>query len=208
MAKKAKTKAKAKKAVKPAKKAAAKPAKKKAPAKPVKKAAKPAKKKVAKPAKKAPAKKAVAKKPVAKKVVAKKTAAKKVAKKISLPAPQKPAAEQTFEEKLLAATLKVLDERQADEVVTVDLHGKSVVADYVIIATSKSSRQSSAIADYLRQAFEQLGVKHIHVEGLPQGDWVLVDAGDVIVHLFRPEVRKYYAIDDLWSNNRGNSRRK
>lgn len=177
-----------------------KPAAKKAPAKKpaakkavVKKAVakKPAAKKAV--AKKAPAKKVVAKKAPAKKVAAKKAPAKKTAvkKKSSKDGPQA----------LRDAALKVLDDRKAEDIVTIDLHGRSAMADYAIIATGRSSRQLAAIAEYLRQAFFALGMKKVGVEGLSQGDWVLVDAGDILVHLFRPEVRDYYRLEDIWKQS-------
>lgn len=102
-------------------------------------------------------------------------------------------------EQLRDAALRVLDERQAEEIVTIDLRGKSPMADYAIVATGRSARQLAAIASYLDEAFTKLGLKRTIVEGLPQGDWVLIDAGDIIVHLFRSEVRSYYQIEDIWS---------
>lgn len=101
------------------------------------------------------------------------------------------------------AAMKVLDDRKAEDIVAVDARGRSAMADYVIIATGRSSRQLAATADYLRDAFLKNGCRRVRVEGLPQGDWVLVDAGDVIVHLFRPEVRRYYGIEDVWNKSRG-----
>ncbi|MDR3425030.1 MAG: ribosome silencing factor [Alphaproteobacteria bacterium] len=133
--------------------------------------------------KKPAAKKSVAaKKPVAKKAPAKKTAPKL----------------QGIPEQLLAAALKVLDERQAEEIVTVPLAGRSSIADYLIIASGRAGRQIVAIADHLREAFFKLGVRHIRVEGQGDANWVLIDAGDVIIHLFRPEVRRYYDLDAMW----------
>jgi ribosome-associated protein len=101
------------------------------------------------------------------------------------------------------AALKVLDERKADDVMVIDARGRSAMTDYIVVATGGSARQLAAIADYLRQAFAKNGIRTIRVEGLPQGDWVLVDAGDVVVHLFRPDVRRYYAIEDIWAKTHG-----
>ncbi|MFY9287817.1 MAG: ribosome silencing factor [Alphaproteobacteria bacterium] len=101
-------------------------------------------------------------------------------------------------EKLRDAALKVLDQRQAEEVFTVDLVGKSSVADYIIIASGRASRQLAAIGHYLEDEFEKLGVERVRVEGASEGNWVLIDAGDVIVHLFRPEVRRYYNLESIW----------
>jgi ribosome-associated protein len=162
------------------------------------------KKTAAKPkktAKAAPKKKSVAKKtakPV--KTVAKKAPVKKAAKAApkKKSAPKKASAPKGVPELLRDAALKILDERKAEGIVAVDLRGKSALADYALIATGNSARQLAAIADYLSAAFEKLGAKRVRVEGLPQGDWVLIDSGDVIIHLFRPEVRSYYDIESIW----------
>jgi ribosome-associated protein len=100
---------------------------------------------------------------------------------------------------LYEAAMRVLNERQAEEIVTVDLEGRSTMADYLIVASGRAQRQIAAIADYLREAFMKLGVKQVRIEGLPEANWVLVDAGDIVVHLFRPEVRKYYHLEDIWN---------
>jgi ribosome silencing factor RsfS/YbeB/iojap len=102
-------------------------------------------------------------------------------------------------EQMRDAALKVLDERQAEDIVTVSLAGRSSVADYMIIASGRAGRQVAAIADYLREAFYKLGCKQVRIEGLGEANWVLIDAGDVIVHLFRPEVRTYYDLDSIWN---------
>jgi ribosome-associated protein len=140
----------------------------------------------------------------------KKPLRKHIAKKTSKPAakPTKKAAAKParakgphgISEQLRDAALKILDERKAEEVVVVDLLGKSSVADYLIVASGHASRQIGAIAQYLQEAFGKLGAGRIRIEGLPQGNWVLVDAGDIIVHLFCPEVRRYYNIERLWEN--------
>ncbi len=142
-----------------------------------------------------------ASKPAAKKPVSKKAAPKKVLKK---PAPKKKAAVSKpkangIPEQMLDAALKVLDDRQAQDIVAIELTGRSSIADYMIIASGKASRQVAALADHLAEAFHKLGVRRVTVEGKEEGNWVLVDAGDVIVHLFRPEVRKYYDLDSLWA---------
>jgi ribosome-associated protein len=99
------------------------------------------------------------------------------------------------------AAMKILDEHQAEDILSVDLRGKSPLADYAVISSVKSSRQAAAIAEFLCKAFEEMGVQKTNVEGLPQGDWVLIDTGDVIVHIFRAEVRAYYAIEDIWAKH-------
>ncbi|MFA4994403.1 MAG: ribosome silencing factor [Bdellovibrionales bacterium] len=107
-----------------------------------------------------------------------------------------------FPEEMLAAALKVLDERQADQIVTVPLAGRSALADYMIIASGRAGRQVTAIADHLREAFFKLGARSVRIEGQQDANWVLVDGGDVIIHLFLPEVRKYYDLDTLWTKRR------
>ena len=139
------------------------------------------------------------KKPVAKKpALKKKAAAKRTSPK---PAP-KTKGPYGIPEQMRDAALKVLNERQAEDIVNVSLLGRSSVADYMIIASGRAGRQVVAIADYLREAFYKLGVKHVRVEGLGEANWVLIDGGDVIVHLFRPEVRKYYDLDSIWDGKR------
>ena len=104
-------------------------------------------------------------------------------------------------DELYEAAIKILNDRQAEEIVTFSLAGRSSMADYLIIASGRASRQMAAIADYLREAFMKLGVRQVRIEGLPEGNWVLVDAGDVVVHLFRPEVRRYYRLEDIWTED-------
>ncbi|MDE1900426.1 MAG: ribosome silencing factor [Alphaproteobacteria bacterium] len=103
-------------------------------------------------------------------------------------------------EQLRDAALKILEERQAEEIVTVPLAGRSSVADYLIIASGRAGRQITAIADYLQDAFVKTGAGHVRIEGKSEANWVLIDAGDVIVHLFRPEVRHYYDLDAIYAN--------
>lgn len=203
---KAKTKTVAvKKTAATASKAKKAPAKKVAP--PKKKAATPSKTKVAakktsaavkvKPAVKAKPAKAVKAKPVKAATAAKEKPSKivkaKPAKKIA------PSAPKELPEQMLEAALKVLDERKAEEIVSVDLRGRSAVADYAVIASGGSARALAALAEYIREAFHKIGAKTLRVEGLPQGDWVLIDAGDILIHLFRPEVRSFYNLEDIWT---------
>jgi ribosome-associated protein len=83
-------------------------------------------------------------------------------------------------------------------VVTIDLKGKSTIADCMVVATGTSSRQVAALAERLLQRLKGAGLVGLKPEGLRQGDWVLIDAGDVIVHLFRPEIRSFYNIEKMW----------
>jgi len=106
---------------------------------------------------------------------------------------------------LLELIEKTLDDGKAEDVVVIDLIGKSSIADYMVIATGRSQRQVVALAEHLRAAIDQRptqrGRPGPSIEGLRQGDWVLVDAGDVIVHVFRPEVRSYYNLEKMWGDN-------
>jgi len=100
---------------------------------------------------------------------------------------------------LLELVLGQLDDDQAIEIVTIPLEGKSSVADYMVIASGRSTRQVAAMAQKLAERVKQTGFGPVHIEGLAQADWVLIDAGDVIVHLFRPEVRSFYNLERMWS---------
>jgi ribosome-associated protein len=95
--------------------------------------------------------------------------------------------------------LECLDEHKAEDLVSIDLKGKSSLADMMIIASGRSDRHVGAIAEHVVERLKELGLKGVHVEGLPKCDWVLIDAGDVIVHLFRPEVRAFYRLERLWT---------
>jgi ribosome-associated protein len=92
-----------------------------------------------------------------------------------------------------------LDDDQAQDIVFIDLKDKSSVADCMIVASGRSHRHVGAIADHLMRAIKEAGNGKARVEGLPHCDWVLIDAGDVIVHLFRPEVRSFYNLEKIWS---------
>jgi ribosome-associated protein len=92
-----------------------------------------------------------------------------------------------------------LDDDQAQDVILIDLKDKSSVADAMIVASGRSHRHVGAIADHLLRALKDAGHGRARVEGMPHCDWVLIDAGDVIVHLFRPEVRAFYNLEKIWS---------
>ena len=98
----------------------------------------------------------------------------------------------------LAAVLKSLDDDKAEEVVQIDLRGKSEMGDFMVIASGRSSRQVSSMAEKLTERLKQSYGIISKVEGKGTGDWVLIDAGDVIVHLFRPEVRSFYNLERMW----------
>lgn len=101
-------------------------------------------------------------------------------------------------ESLLPMVLESLDDDQAQEVVHIPLEGKSSIADHMVIASGRSSRQVAAIAQKLAERIKHAGHPSPRIEGLPAADWVLVDAGEVIVHLFRPEVRSFYNLERMW----------
>ena len=92
-----------------------------------------------------------------------------------------------------------LDEDKAQDIVVIDLKDKSSVADALIVASGRSHRHVGALADHLLPLLKEAGQGKARVEGLPHCDWVLIDAGDIIVHLFRPEVRSFYNIEKIWS---------
>ena len=97
------------------------------------------------------------------------------------------------------AIIAKLDEDKAQDMVLIDLRGKSPMSDAMIVASGRSNRHVGALADHLLRLFKDLGLGKVKVEGLPHCDWVLIDAGDVIVHLFRPEVRSFYNLERMWS---------
>lgn len=140
---------------------------------------------VKKPAKKASAKavKKPAKKPSKKSGLPKKVAAPKSAPR----------------SELLTRILASLDDDKAENIVTVNLEGRSALCDAAVIASGRSSRHVAAMAEHLGRRLKEAGYGTRPITGATQGDWVLVDAGDVIVHLFRPEVRDYYDLEGMWS---------
>lgn len=99
---------------------------------------------------------------------------------------------------LVALVTGSLDDDKAEDIVVIDLGGKSDIADSMVIASGASQRQVGAMADHLREKLKAVGLKGLALEGIATCDWVLVDAGDVIVHLFRPEVRAFYNLEKLW----------
>ena len=105
-------------------------------------------------------------------------------------------------ERLLKVVLETLDAQKAEDVVAIDLKGKTSIGDHMVIASGRSQRHVGAVADNLIKTLKDEGYGRARVEGLPQGDWVLIDAGDVIVHLFRPEVRDFYNLEKMWSADR------
>ena len=113
--------------------------------------------------------------------------------------PATPATERTDRTPLETLVLRRLDDEKAQDIIFIDLKDKSSVADGLVIASGRSHRHVGAIADHLLRALKEGGHGKAKVEGLPACDWVLIDAGDLVVHLFRPEVRNFYNIEKIWS---------
>ena len=103
------------------------------------------------------------------------------------------------ESPLHSLVLTSLDDDQAQEVVSIPLEGKSSIADHMVIASGRSTRQVAAMAQKLAERIKKAGMGPVRLEGLPAADWVLIDAGDVVVHLFRPEVRSFYNLERMWA---------
>jgi ribosome-associated protein len=99
---------------------------------------------------------------------------------------------------MIDVVLQCLDDAKAEQTVAVDITGKSSLADHMVVTTGRSNRHVAAIADQLVKALREAGLGKPRIEGLPHADWVLVDCDDVIVHIFRPEVRDFYNIEKMW----------
>lgn len=105
---------------------------------------------------------------------------------------------QPSSEELLARILSSLHDDKAEEIVQIDLRGKSSIGDFMVVASGRSTRQVSAMAEKLVERLKQEFGRLSRVEGKDAGDWVLIDTGDVIVHIFRPEVREFYQLEKMW----------
>jgi ribosome-associated protein len=103
---------------------------------------------------------------------------------------------------LVKEIVRWLDEAKGEEVVTIDLEGKSSIGDFMVIATGRSDRHVGAIAEQLQRKLKDKGLGRVRIEGLETCDWVLLDTGDIIVHIFRPEVREFYNLEKMWSAER------
>lgn len=114
---------------------------------------------------------------------------------VSMPSPQ----DSKESRDLANLILDVLDEHSAQDIIEIDIRGKSSISDYMIVTSGRSNRHVGALSDYLIKSLKNIGKKNIGIEGLKSCDWVLIDVGDVIVHLFRPEVRAFYNIEKIWS---------
>jgi ribosome-associated protein len=115
---------------------------------------------------------------------------------------QRPDAEET-----LRIVLARLDDMKAEDTTSIDLRNHSVIADYLVVTSGRSNRHVGSVADRVLEDLRNAGLTGIRVEGMRQCDWVLLDAGDVIVHIFRPEVRAFYSLEKMWSPSRADTRR-
>ncbi len=102
----------------------------------------------------------------------------------------------------LTDVLAWLDEAKAEDIVAIDLKGKSTIADHMVIASGRSDRHVGAIGDQLQKKLKESGLGRVRVEGMDACDWVLIDTGDLIIHIFRPEVREFYKLEKMWSGER------
>lgn len=103
---------------------------------------------------------------------------------------------------LTAQVVEWLDDAKAEKIVTVDLAGKSSIGDFMIIASGRTDRHVGAIADQIQTKLKEAGERQVRLEGTDTCDWVLIDTGDIIVHVFRPEVREFYNLEKMWSTER------
>jgi ribosome-associated protein len=99
----------------------------------------------------------------------------------------------------LKLVLESLDDSKAENVTSINIAGKSALGDYMVVVSGRSNRHVTAIAEHLIDDLKAEGIGQIRVEGLETGDWILIDAGDIIVHVFRPEIREFYNIEKMWA---------
>ncbi len=102
-------------------------------------------------------------------------------------------------EETLRLVLARLDDMKAEDTLTIDLRGKSAISDFMVVTSGRSNRHVGAVADRVLEDLHKAGNRHVRVEGMPLCDWVLIDAGDVIVHVFRPEARAFYNLEKMWA---------
>lgn len=137
-----------------------------------------------------------------------KTALSRAKRKTSGAAPAaQPSTDRGAADAALRIVLASLDDMKAEDTLTIDLAGKSALADYMVIASGRSQRHVASIADDVAKKLKQGGIRSMHSEGKQNADWVLIDAGDVIVHVFRPETRAFYNLEKMWSPHTSSSKR-
>jgi len=118
----------------------------------------------------------------------------------TMPSPSDPDG-RAVADQILRTVLASLDDSKAENTVSLDIQGKSLLADYMVITSGRSHRHVGAVADHLLRALKDAGFGAARVEGQASADWVLIDTGDVIVHIFRPEVRDFYALEKMWAED-------
>jgi ribosome-associated protein len=111
-----------------------------------------------------------------------------------------PVSQRLDAEETLRLILDCLDDMKAEDTVTINLTGKTSIADAMVVTSGRSNRHVGAVADRVLEALKTAGAPDARVEGLPHCDWVLIDAGDIIVHVFRPEVRAFYNLEKMWAS--------
>lgn len=121
--------------------------------------------------------------------------------KAATPKPARTKAAARTEPELLPLILAQLEDGKAEDTQSIDVRGRTSIADFMVVTTGRSNRHVAALAEQLVEALSKRGAKP-RVEGLPAADWVLLDAGDVIVHIFRPEVREFYNLEKMWAGSR------
>ncbi len=104
----------------------------------------------------------------------------------------------TAASRALTTVLASLEDSKAENIVSIDIQGKSSLGDFMVVASGRSHRHVAAVAEHLLDALKDAGLGNARVEGLDGADWVLIDAGDVIVHVFRPEIREFYNLEKMW----------
>ncbi|WOC16404.1 ribosome silencing factor [Pseudochrobactrum sp. MP213Fo] len=118
-------------------------------------------------------------------------------KEVNTPSPAKISGEASVSH-ALEVLLASLDDSQAEDIISIDLRGKSALGDYMVIASGRSQRHVGAVADHMLTALKAIGVRDMMIEGLEGADWVLVDTGDIIIHIFHPEIREFYNLEKIW----------
>lgn len=113
--------------------------------------------------------------------------------------PARPERGQDAAARALELVLASLEDSKAEDIVSIDITGKSALGDHMVVASGRSSRHVAAICEHLISDLKDEGLGNARVEGLDTGDWVLIDTGDIIVHVFRPEIREFYNIERMWS---------
>ncbi|MGC6390310.1 MAG: ribosome silencing factor [Alphaproteobacteria bacterium] len=101
---------------------------------------------------------------------------------------------------LLDLAISSLEDDKAEDIVSIDLQGKTSIADYMVIASGRSERHLAALSQHLIETLKKSGLKGVRTEGEKSGEWALIDAGDVIIHIFKPDIRTFYNLEKLWNN--------